>query len=378
MIRILHVIGSLNNGGSQAMIMNLYRKIDKSEIQFDFVIHREDEIYLAEEIKSLGGKIFFIPKFDMKNIYGYIKAWNEFFKVHNEYKIIHGHVRSTAAIYLKVAKKYGLITISHSHSISSGKGILSLIKTIMQYPIRYISDYYFSCSMEAGQWLFGSKVCEGNNFFIIKNAIDAKQFIYNSTKSKEIKNKFNLGDKKVIGHVGRFDSVKNHDLLIDIMNNIVSNYDKEIVLILVGDGEGRKRIEDKVSKLNLNNNVLFLGARSDINDILQAIDIFVFPSKYEGLGIAAIEAQASGITCILSDCIPKEAHITNLVKVIGLNEDIEVWSDKILENIFNNNRRNMYFDIKKAGYDINETVQWIQKKYIEMMRNRDEISFCNR
>ena len=157
-IRILHVLGSLNMGGAETLIMNLYRNIDRDKIQFDFVVHTNKIGLYEDEIKELGGKIYRIQRYKGINHFSYKKEWNNFFEEHKEYKIIHGHMRSTASIYLKIAKKYGRITIAHSHNTSNGHGFSSLVKKILQYNIRNVSDYFMGCSYEANKRLFG-KTC---------------------------------------------------------------------------------------------------------------------------------------------------------------------------------------------------------------------------
>lgn len=363
-IRILQVIGSLNNGGSQAMIMNIYENIDRSKVQFDFVIDRPNDLAYGERIEELGGKIFVIPQFTAKNIFAFYKAWNYFFSNHSEYKIVHGHVRSTAAIYLKIAKMYGLTTISHSHSTSSGNGLTALVKNILQYPIRNTADYFFSCSRSAGEWLFGKRVCTQKNFFLLKNAIDAERFTFNKQTRVEKRKEYNVEDKFVIGHVGRFTTPKNHEFLIEIFKDI---YDKKdnVVLMLVGDGELREVITKKVKEVGLTDKVIFTGVRSDTQDLLQAMDLFIFPSLYEGLGIALIEAQASGLPCLISDTIPIEAVVTDDVKVLKLSEGPNEWAKQALEYT-EFTRRNNSQKIKDSGNNIKDTAQWIENFYLEI------------
>lgn len=370
MIRVLHVIGSLNSGGSQTMIMNLYRNIDRSKIQFDFIIDRENELFYAEEIKKLGGKIHVLPTFNIKNILIYRKSWKSFFYNNPEYKIIHGHVRSTAAIYLKIAKKYGLKTISHSHSTSSGSGISALVKNILQYRIRYIADYLFACSKESGEWLFGKKSLNNKNFFILNNSIDAKKFIYDEKTRESVRKELNIDNKFVVGHIGRFHPSKNHEFILDVFKEI-SNKSKESVLILVGDGELKESIKNKVKELGLQNNVIFTGVRSDIERILQGLDIFIFPSIYEGLGIVAVESQAAGLRTIVSNSIPKEAFVTDLIEMVSLESPKSDWVDTIMKYTNGYERNNTYEQICNKGYDINETVKWLEKFYLERLKNND-------
>lgn len=370
-IRILHVLGGLNRGGAETMIMNLYRKIDRSKIQFDFVIHTSNKCDYDDEIKVLGGRIYSLPRYTGKNHFIYKKAWNSFYKQHPEYKIVHGHVRSTAVIYLRSAKKYGKVTIAHSHNTSSGKGFSAIVKNAMQYPIRYIADYLFACSYPAGTWLFGNKACKKENFFILNNAIDLKAFIFDEKKRVQKRNEFGIEDRSIIGHIGRFDLQKNHEFLIDIFKEVHDKNDKA-VLMLIGDGYLRPYIEKKVADLELANSVIFTGIRSDVPEILNAIDVFLFPSLFEGLGIVAIEAQACGIHCIVADTVPKEAYLTDLIEKISLKSSVNSWSENVLKYLSKYERRNTYDEISRKGYNIEETSKWVEEFYFKIMKVEDE------
>ncbi|MHA1381521.1 MAG: glycosyltransferase family 1 protein [Candidatus Helarchaeota archaeon] len=353
----------MNRGGAETFIMNIYRNLDKTKIQFDFILHTTNQCAYDDEIRALGGKIYNVPRYKGINHIKYIKAWNDFFKGHSEYKIIHGHIRSTASIYLRIAKRYGLITIVHSHNTSSlGNIIERTVKNFIQIPLKYIADYLFACSHKAGEWLYGQKACRKNNFFIINNAIETNNFIFNKNVRISIRNHFNVPDKVVIGHIGSFTHQKNHTFLIDVFKE-VHERNRNTVLLLVGDGELRSSIEKKVRDLGLKNSVIFTGVRADIPALLQAMDVFVFPSLFEGLGIVVIEAQASGLPCIVSDAIPKEAYVTDNIENLSLKESIEIWTDKILKHI-HDKRENKYQEIVEKGYDIEETVQWLQEFYL--------------
>lgn len=363
--RILQVLGRLDRGGAETMIMNLYRNIDRDKIQFDFVICTKDECSFTNEIKSLGGRIFSVPRFNFKNSMEFIKAWHDFFKSHKEYKIIHGHLRSTASIYLSIAKKYGLVTIVHSHSTSSGNGFSAFVKNMLQYPIRYIADYLFACSDAAGIWLFGEKACKKANYFILNNAIDAKKFTYDEQKRCEIRKKLNIEDKFVIGHIGAFRSQKNHEFIIDIFNEVYKKSDKA-VLLLIGDGELKSGIEKKVCDLNLTHCVIFTGVSAEVSSLLQAMDVFLFPSLYEGLPVVLIEAQATGLVCFVSDTISKESSVTDLIGYYSLNSAAKTWADRIIEYSHGYLRRDTYNDIKNADYDIETTAKWVEEFYLKL------------
>jgi len=372
MIRILHVLGRLDCGGAETLVMNWYRNINRDAIQFDFVIHTEEECYYSAEIRRLGGRIFSVPKYSGFNHATYISKWKAFFLEHPEYKIIHGHVRSTAAIYLKIAKKMGLITIAHSHSTSNGIGTYALVKAILQYPIRYTADYLFACSESAGIWLFGKTACKKGNFFVLKNAIDAKKYIYNEKIRKEKRKEFNIDNKLIIGHIGRFIASKNHIFLIDIFKVLHDN-NNDVILMLIGDGALRPLIEKKATDLGLAKSVIFTGVRSDIPDLLQMIDVFVLPSLYEGVPVTLVEAQASGVRCVISDAITKEVIITDMIRRIPLTKSSKDWAMAIMDELAFPFRSNTYEKIVKEKYDVIETVQWLQKFYLEIVNNNCDL-----
>lgn len=367
-IRILHVLGALNRGGAETMIMNIYRSIDRDVIQFDFMIHTEDECAFNEEIRQLGGRIFSTRKYKISNHALYKRDWAHFFENH-DYKIVHGHMRSTAAIYLGIAKKKGAVTISHSHNTSNGTGLSAFAKQCLQYPIRWKSDYFISCSQIAGEWLFGKSMANSDRHFILKNAIELDRFVYNHEARQRVRKELGIDDDvMVIGHVGRFHEQKNHSFILEIFSAIVQKEPKSL-LLFVGDGELRGFITNQIHKLGLERKVIMTGVRSDVPDLLQAMDIFLFPSKYEGLGMAIIEAQAAGLPCIISDQIPEEVHVTDLVTSISLTDDASIWRDAILTAVNPDKRTAPYKALKDAGYDIKQTAEWLQSFYKKIFIN---------
>lgn len=360
MIKILQMIGSLEIGGSQAMIMNIYRNIDREKIQFDFIIDHTDRMDYADEIKALGGKIYTMPTFKGKNILEVKRAWNEFFKTHPEYKIIHSHVRSYASVYLSIAKKYGLKTISHSHNTSNGTGIASVVKKILQYPLRYIADYCFGCSEIAGEWLFGRKVVESDRYFMLKNAVDTKKFRYDETVRNEIRSEFNLGDEFIFGHVGRFHIQKNHEFLLEIFKAI-HNVMPNSKLMLVGYGELQEDIENKIKALKLEDSVIMTGLRTDVPELLLAMDAFLFPSKWEGLPVTLVEAQASGLHCLVSDTVTRDVEVSELIEYLPIDKGVNVWVEKVQNADLT--RKDVVCDIVKAGFDIEASSRWLAEFY---------------
>lgn len=368
-LRILHVIGIMNRGGAETLLMNLYRNIDRKQIQFDFAVHSSQTGAYDDEIRSLGGNIIHFPQYNGRNHFIYKKKWQLFLKNHPEYIIIHGHLRSTAAIYLNIAKRYERITIAHSHSTSSrGNYLNKLIKHFMQLPIRHIADYFFACSMQAGIWLFGRKVCAGSSFYILNNAIDSEKFVFSEEIRHKVRKEINIENTFVIGHVGNFDYTKNHSFIIDIFENINHKCKKSsLVLIGGGDPELFKKIKKIADQKGLTENIRFLGIRNDVNELLNAFDVFLFPSVHEGLGVVAIEAQTNGLKCILSDKIPPEVKISENLKFLSLKSPSEFWAEQILVYRDGYIRENMQETIKKAGYDINDTAQWLTKFYTKII-----------
>lgn len=328
-IRIVHNIASLHLGGSQAFVMNVYRNIDRSKVQFDFVVTPEIREGFYDEITNLGGKIFTCPRYKGTNHIQYNKWWDDFFNKHPEYKVIHGHVRSTASIYLKIAKKHELVTIAHSHSTSNGNGISAIVKRITQLPIRKQADYLFACSDKAGKWLFGEKAITQQNYYMIPNGVDLKRFEFDENKRNQMR--MTLGIKKdmmILGHIGRLSTPKNHKFLLNVFNKY-HKINSNSKLLLVGDGELFDCIKEHIDKLNISDAVIMTGSKQNTEDYYQVMDIFVFPSLWEGLPVSVVEAQANGLQCLISDVITHDVDLTDLIQYLPLDE--ELWLGAIVE-----------------------------------------------
>lgn len=331
-IRILHVLGTLDIGGAESMIMNLYRKIDKRVIQFDFVIHTDGDGYYSAEVESKGGHVFKAPHYKGINHFQYMKWWSDFFIHHKEYQILHCHIRSIAAIIVPIAKNNGLITIVHSHSTSNGMGIKAKIKNIMQLPIRYQADYFFACSQRAGEWLFGKKACRSSRYRFVPNAIDMHRFFFNPQIREQVRRELHLEGKKVVGNIGRVEKPKNQSFLLDILYEMVKT-DDSVRLLLVGDGRLLEQMKKKVHRLKLDDFVVFTGMRDDVDRIYQAMDVFVFPSLWEGLPVSVVEAQASGLYCFVSNRITTDVKLTKRIKYIALERGTSDWAELIRKSL---------------------------------------------
>ncbi len=348
--RILHVVPNMNMGGLETFIMNIYRNIDRSKIQFDFLIHYKEESFYEKEIIKLGGKTYHLSLRNDNNIFKYIKDLNDFFIDHKEYKTIHCHMESVGALLFLIAKKHGVkIRIGHAHTTNKSKNIKGILKAILSIPFKYTTTINLACSSEAGNYLYGKK-----KFEIIGNGIDFNKFEFNEQIRKKIREELNLNDEMVIGHIGRMDSAKNQTFLINLLTKIE---DKKIKLVLVGDGELKESLKTKVERLSLTDRVLFLGIRDDANLIYNAFDIFMFPSLFEGLPLTLIEAQINKLPCFVSDKITRECIISNNINFIDLN-DIESW-----KNIDNKNREQTIFNNDKDFFNIKNTINKLEKFY---------------
>lgn len=362
-IRILHMIGSLGIGGSQAFIMNVYRKIDRNKIQFDFIVDTPENNYYVSEIENLGGKVYYFPKFNGKNFFEIKKFWRLFLEEHREYQVLHSHVRSYASLYLPIARSFGLKTIIHSHSTSNGKGLVALGKIILQLPLRFQADYYMACSQKAGEWLFGRKICRSDKFYVVNNAIDVDEFVFCEQNRKRIRLELGLKKEFVLGYLARVTAPKNPLFVIDVMAELIKMI-PDAKLLFVGDGELLSAVKEKTAELGIQKSVIITGARTDANHLLAAMDYYILPSFWEGLGISLIEAQASGLPCICSDGIQDEAVVTDLVSRYPLSLGAKTWAEKIFSSKQIRARQNNMSDkIKMAGFDIVKNAEMLQDFY---------------
>ena len=336
-IRVLHVLGTTNLGGAESRIMELYRCIDRNLVQFDFLIHTREDGHYSEEIRSLGGHIYSLPRFKFFNMAEYRKAIHTFFKEHTEFSVVQGHMTSTAAIYLPIAKQeysrrsMPLITAAHARSAGVDKGLKGIATRILRFPLKNRADYLFTCSKEAGIAVYGTRAVREGRVWTIPNAIDAQRFSFQQKVRDEIRSELGIQNKFVIGHVGRFGFMKNHTYLVDIFAKICETR-KDAVLIMIGQGELEETIREKVKSLGLEDRAYFLGNRYDVEKYYQAFDYFVFPSTFEGLPGSVAEAQAAGLHCLVSDKVTREVALTDLVAYRSIEENPGLWAEEILGN----------------------------------------------
>lgn len=367
MIRVLQMIGTLGLGGSQTMLMNLYRSIDREQIQFDFVLDHPDGLYFAEEVKALGGRIYTLAPFRGTNAGEVRRDWNNFFYTHPEYTVLHSHVRSYASLYLPVAKAHGLKTIIHSHNTANGSGVSSLVKKALQEPLRRQADVLMACSNEAGEWLYGKKACQSDRYIFLPNAIDTGRFAPDAEKRRKARQMLGVEGRYVIGHVGRFNEQKNHGFLLETFQRAHAQ-DPKAVLLLVGSGPLQENMVQKAVKLGIAEDVLMTGRRDDVPALMAAMDVFAFPSLWEGLPVTLIEAQAAGLPCVISDVITTDVDITPLIARLPLG-DPDRWAAELL-------RQRPHMDTRealiRAGFEVRSSARFMSELYLRLDREARE------
>lgn len=366
-IRILQLFTILNRGGAETNVMNYYRKLDKTKFQFDFVVHREEKGAYEDEILALGGKIFRFSNIHPFQLENYKREIVQFFD-ENHYSIIHGQCSELGYFFYKEAYKRGVpVIIAHGHNSKS--------KVDLKFPFRWFwkkrmmryVNTYFSCGDEASIWLFGKQ--KAKEAFTMTNAIDSELFAYNVQSSQQIKKELNALESRNYIHVGRFNIQKNHQFLIEVFALLLQKNQNQ-KLFLVGEGELKAKIQEQLRVLGIEEKVIFLGSRNDVNALLQAMDVFLFPSLFEGLPVSLVEAQASGIQCVISDGIPKEAIlIPENVTVISLKESAILWAEKI-NNLKVSPKKDVSPAIKAKGYDIDANVRILEAKYTKLLQRK--------
>lgn len=349
------MVGAMNIGGIENMLMTLMPYMLEQGIIFDFAVHGDEVGAHEAKVKELGGSVYHLPKFKGINFFSYLSAWKKLLIHHPELKIVHGHMTSTAVMYLGLAKILGRVTIAHSHSTStSGGKFIYAIKRFLEYPLRYFSDYLCACSAEAANYRFGDGTSRKEIYFLWRNAIDTEKFKFSIKKRNEYRGNLSIGDNSVvIGHVGRMITAKNHIFLLEIFREY-QQVNPESKLLLIGDGPLRNFVEQKAKELGIFKDTIFTGTVEDTANYLSAMDVFVFPSIYEGLPVSLIEAQTNKRVCLCSDVIPQEVKISDNIYFLPLTLSAKEWSNQIERCIVKKGEggvRNVY-DVKNVSEEI--------------------------
>lgn len=370
-VKILDILGEpIVKGGQESFIINMYNNMDTNKIQIDvltpFTCENED---FKNDIEKNGGKVYIGNNdFNVKRKKTFNKCVDEFLKK-NHYNTVHIQSGSLYEIMMgsKIASKNGVKNIIvHSHCGGFPNLKYKIIKRISKHYMLKYPTQYWACSKLAAEWKFPKKIIKEGNYKILKNAIDTSKLYYSEEIRRKNRSELNIKeDNFVVGHIGRFAIQKNHEFLIDIFNEIYKKNNKAI-LLLIGTGELEEKIKNKVNELGLNSAVKFLGIRKDINELLNAMDVFLLPSFFEGLPVVGVEAQATGLQVITSDKVTKELPIEELAEYYPLEMEAEKWADKILDKCKTSTRTDRKKDIIKSGYDVKNAALLMQKYYINI------------
>lgn len=376
-INVVYYSEKWTSGGIEAFIMNLFRNIDRNKFKVTILTSQnETEIY-DEEIRRLGGKK--LSTLNKKYVSPIIRTLKNFKEFQNEIKkincdILHLNIcHGVAMVYAYLAKKAGIKhVIIHSHNSNIGeknRGIKTIGHNICKNIFEKYADEYFACSDLAAKWLYTKKTLNKGKVILINNAIDTKSFIFNEEERNKLRKKLGIEDKFVVGHIGRFNEQKNHEYLIDIFYEIYKK-NNNCVLLLIGDGELKENIIQKVNELKLKDSVIFYGETREIPQILWAIDVFILPSLFEGKPVVGIETQAASLKAYLSDTITKTVKISEYIEYISIKEEPKIWAEKVLNSGMQYERRDMHEIIEKNGYDIKKITEKIEKIYFKMLEER--------
>lgn len=350
-------------GGIENFVMNYYRHIDRDKIQFDFLVHEIKEKNFLEEVESLGGTVYLFPKFTIANLSKILNALYKFYILHDEYKILHCHMANAALFHFFYSEYVSNKTkILHSHQpLGSDKFINNIRNSLLLSIGNRMCDVRFAGSIDSGRFLFKDK-----HFTIIKNAVDADYYQNSRKKRTIVRRRLNLEEKFVVGHIGRFAPVKNHLFILDIIQ-MLKRVKPNVLLILVGEGETKNCIKQKVIEKNLQNNVIFVNTCQNVGEYYAAFDLFLLPSLFEGFGLVAIEAQYVGVPVLASlNRVPEESRISNYIEYIPLEAGTEKWVERILE-ISNKQDPIIYtcndYDIKHQAVNLENIYMELYKKY---------------
>lgn len=364
-VRVLQVLGGTSLGGAESRVMDSYRHLDRSRIQFDFCVHSQEEGFFDKEIESRGGHIYRVPRFQVVNWLAYRKAWKDLFREHPGYVAVHGHMTSTASIYLPIAKAAGVpLTIAHARSAGVDPGLKGTMTRFLRRNLGKKADVCLTCSRLAGEAVFGEKMVAAGRVTTVPNAIDAREFAFSEKKRNQKRAELGIGAQEfVIGHVGRFSHMKNHAFLLDVFAEIHRKM-PDSRLLLVGEGGLMDSVREKAASLGLSDRVIFTGNQAQVADFYMAMDFFVFPSIFEGLPGSVIEAQAAGLRCLVSDSVTDEVLITPLAQARSISEGAAAWAQEVLARR-DYEREQMAQAIKDAGFDVSDQVKFLEKLYLQ-------------
>lgn len=368
--RVLHVLSGMNRGGAETMVMNLYRKMDRSKVQFDFLTYRNDPCAYDEEILSLGGRLFYVPSIGQSNPLTFVKNVRNTIKENGPFSAVHAHTDFQTGFIALAARLAGVqVRVCHSHNTSWKTGFNWKDRLQLMVFRRLILAYateLCACGEDAGRFLFGRSNMERKRVHLLPNGIDLDLFSpAGQAADDEKKARGIASDRLIIGHVARFHEVKNHAFLLKLAVHLKKR-GVRFQMVLAGDGPLREQMEEEARRLNLLSDVLFLGTEEHIHELIRTFDVFVMPSLYEGLPVVLVEAQASGLPCIISDTITEKVDTgLGLVKRVSLSKPMDIWAETIVRAAAAGRpKRELVKDtLAKLGYDARRNVGALMNLY---------------
>lgn len=365
-VKIAHIIGKTENGGVEAVVMNYYRHIDRSKIQYDFIFdYDSSDPILLDEVEALGGGFIIVPPY--QNILENQRVLCKFFR-RNNYPLVYSHLNTLSVFPLFAAWRMGVkIRVAHNHS-TAGKGEFK--RNMMKYALRPFAKIFpthlCACSEYAGRWLFGDKAMDSGRVKVWNNAIETERYAYNEPVRNEMRQSLKLTDKFVVGHAGRFATQKNHSFLVEIFAEIHKRRE-DSVLLLAGDGPLMESVKEKVSQMGLNDCVIFLGSVQGMERYYQAMDVFILPSLYEGLPVVGSEVQVSGLPFLCADTVTPETKFCDNLRFMSLNKSAGEWADEALRISDGHVRRDMSSYAREAGFDIKVQAAKMSDWYCQLL-----------
>lgn len=364
MIRILHVVSVMDVGGMESFIMNMYRRMDRTAIQFDFLVHHKRRGAFEDEIERLGGRVYHLSLMDDFNLPKYLRQLKRLFDDHPEYRVVHGHLGSTAFFYLGEAARHGLHgRILHSHTAACDRTVKGFIKKqLFRIAPRY-ANVRLACSDKAGKCLFPH-----TDFEFVPNGIDANAFRYDPVRRNEMRKWLGVANNVVYGLVGRMHSAKNHAFLLDVFANVRKGM-PEARLLLVGDGELMEAVRGRAERLGLMDSIIFAGLQMNAADWYQAMDVFAMPSLFEGLPLTGVEAQCAGLPCFFSDQITREAAVSDRAVFLPIgSENIDRWAKALTDAALHIENRCDALPERALQFDIGSVADAMARRYQQLWK----------
>lgn len=366
-IRVLQVLATLDRGGAETVIVDWLRHMDRGQVILDFVVNDGQTPFdYEQEVLALGSHVVRAPALKIRSLVTYVVWWYRTLASHPEWNIVHAHHTTPAFLYLSIARLLGRSTIAHSHTGGRDRSIKGRAKSLARWPLRHIPHVHLACSRLAMDWMFGSRV-RGQ---VIHNAIDLDRFDFDQAARARSRLELQLDGHFVIGHVGRFTAEKNHERLLQVFAEVLKRR-SDARLLLVGDGPLKATIEARTAALGINDLVVFTGVRQDVPNLLSAMDFLVFPSLFEGLPVVIVEAQASGLPCVVSDSVTDEVGVTDLIQFMSLEEPNSAWAQASIRERPEGRRGAVPF-LRSAGYGVAQVADEMRRLYLQLDRSRTD------